>query len=65
MEQHFVHIPSPLLYARESRLWRQKNLLRARQYPPRSQCRHIDLDLANLAKKHEKAWMETYRTECM
>ncbi len=65
MEKHLVLIPSPLLYAREARMWREKNLLKARRYPARSAERHIDLDIAMLAKKHEKSWMETYRTECM
>jgi hypothetical protein len=65
MEKHLVHIPTPLLYAREARMWREKNLLKARQSPARSEHRKIDLELAMLAKKHELSWMETYRKECM
>lgn len=62
MEQHFVHIPSPLLFAREARLSRAKYVNRAKLSTEKED-RQWNFGMAMMYKRHEKDWAEIYRQD--
>lgn len=62
MEQHFVHIPSPLLFAREARLSRIKYLKKAKASTEKED-RQWNLTMAKMMKRHEKQWDEVYKED--
>lgn len=53
-------IPFTLLAARECRESRAKYIRQARNEISCSECRKIDLELARMFKRHEKAWISEY-----
>ncbi|AMM43595.1 hypothetical protein FDG95_gp396 [Pectobacterium phage vB_PcaM_CBB] len=62
MEQHYVHIPSPLLFSREARLSRIKYLSKAKASTEKED-REWNLIMAKMMKRHEKQWMEVYKED--
>ncbi|AFC21474.1 hypothetical protein GAP32_026 [Cronobacter phage vB_CsaM_GAP32] len=64
MEQHFVHIPSPLMFSRDARLSRIKYLKKAKASTDK-EGRKWNFTMAKMMKRHEKQWMETYQQEYM
>lgn len=59
MEQHFVHIPSPLLFSRDARMSRAKYLAKAKASTEKED-RVWNLGMAMMYKRHEKDWREIY-----